>query len=67
MSTKIECPTLGAKEAAEYLGIQEQTLAVWRCNQRYPLPFIRVGRRIKYRISDLDAFLANRTVGTLAD
>jgi predicted site-specific integrase-resolvase len=57
------CPTLGPIGSAEFLGVKEQTLATWRCNGRYPLPFIRVGRRIRYRISDLEAFLESRTVG----
>jgi excisionase family DNA binding protein len=63
MATVVSCPTLGNKDAAEYLGLQEQTLNVWRCTQRYPLPFIRVGRKIRYRIADLDRFLESRTVG----
>jgi excisionase family DNA binding protein len=48
MSVAVPCPTLGRKEAAEFLGVQEQTLAAWACNHRYGLPFIRVGRRIRY-------------------
>ncbi len=63
MAVAITCPTLGPKASAEYLGVQEQTLAAWRCTNRYPLPFIRVGRRIRYRIVDLDRFLENGTVG----
>ncbi len=47
--------------AASYLGIKTQTLAVWACTQRYPLPFVKIGRRVMYRIADLDAFImANR-------
>lgn len=47
--------------AAAYLGVQPQTLAVWACNKRYPLPYIKVGRRVMYRLTDLEAFvMANR-------
>ncbi|WP_017232929.1 helix-turn-helix domain-containing protein [Pandoraea sp. B-6] len=47
--------------AASYLGLKKQTLAVWACTQRYPLPFVKIGRRVMYRIADLDAFImANR-------
>jgi excisionase family DNA binding protein len=49
---------LSADEAAEYLGIRPQTLAIWRMTGRYSLPYHRVGRRVVYRQSDLDAFLA---------
>jgi excisionase family DNA binding protein len=50
--------------AAEYLGIRGHTLEVWRTSGRYGLPFVKVGRRVKYRRADLDRFLAARTVGT---
>ena len=49
------------KEAAAYLGMKAQTLAVWRTTGRYCLPFVRVGRSIRYRVSDLDAWMASRT------
>ena len=48
-------------EAAEYLGIRPQTLATWSLSGRYGLPVIRVGRAVRYRLSDLDAWLAKRT------
>lgn len=47
-------------EAATYLGINKNTLTVWRCTQRYRLPSIKVGRSVRYRRSDLDEWLANR-------
>lgn len=49
------------KSAAAALGVQANTLAVWRSSGRYGLPFIKAGRSVKYRISDLAAFIANRT------
>lgn len=48
--------------AADYLGVKPHTLEIWRVTGRYALPFIRVGRKVKYRIADLDRFLARRTV-----
>lgn len=50
------------KQAAEHLTVKPQTLAIWRCKHRYDLPFLRVGRLVRYRRSDLDQFLARRTV-----
>lgn len=49
-------------EAAAYLNVQTQTLAVWRCTGRYDIPFVRVGHNIRYRRADLDAWLERRTV-----
>ena len=51
---------LSRKQAAEYLGVKENTLAIWACNKRYSLPVIKVGRLCKYRVSDLDKFLNER-------
>ena len=64
MSTAVlSAPELLTREqAAEYLGIRPQTLAVWATSGRYGLPFIRVGRRVRYRRADLDRFLESRTI-----
>lgn len=45
------------KEAAQFLGVEPNTLAVWACSNRYSLPYVRVGRLAKYRQADLDAFV----------
>jgi excisionase family DNA binding protein len=55
---------LDTESAAEYLGLKGHTLEVWRSTGRYDLPFVRLGRRIKYRRADLDAFLERCTVNT---
>ena len=47
--------------AAELLEVTPGTLAVWRCTGRYNLPFIKIGRKVRYRRSDLDAWLEGRT------
>jgi hypothetical protein len=49
------------KQAADALGVKTSTLAVWRSTGRYSLPFLKVGRLVKYRINDLAEFLARRT------
>lgn len=52
---------VGDKQAAEVLAVKTTTLAVWRSTGRYNLPYLKVGRLVKYRISDLAEFLARRT------
>ncbi len=49
------------QQAAEYLGVKAQTLAVWRTTGRYSLSFVKVGSKIRYRKADLDKFLQRRT------
>lgn len=51
-------------EAADYLGVAKQTLAIWKTTGRYSLPVVKVGRLSKYRRSDLDNFLSRRTLDT---
>ncbi len=53
---------LSRKEAADYLGLALATLEIWASTGRYNLPFIKIGRRVYYRRSDLDAFIEQRTV-----
>jgi excisionase family DNA binding protein len=60
--TSLLSDTMFPAQAAAYLGVEANTLAIWRCTKRYPLPYIKVGRLVRYRKSDLDAFLASRTV-----
>lgn len=56
----------GNDAAAAYLGVTPRTLEVWRCTKRHAIPYIKVGRLVKYRQSDLDTWLAAQTVGAAA-
>jgi excisionase family DNA binding protein len=51
-------------EVAEMLDVKPQTLAVWRCQKRQDLPYIKVGHKIRYRLRDVEAWLERQTVGT---
>jgi hypothetical protein len=42
--------------------IRKQTAAAWRSAKRYPLPYVKVGRLVRYRKVDVIAFLESRTV-----
>lgn len=55
-------PLLSRKEAATYLGIDARTLANWLSTKRYGLPVVHIGRLVKYRQSDLDAFIQRGSV-----
>lgn len=52
---------LDEKQAAEVLTVEPGTLSVWRSTGRYKIPFVKVGRRVRYRRSDLLAWLESRT------
>lgn len=61
--SRFDTELLSRREAAAYLGIAENTLAIWKSSGRYGLPYIKLGRLVKYRRVDLDAFIMNRLHG----
>ncbi len=62
MIAKQKTELLTPNQAAEYLGVKAQTLAVWRSTGRYGLRFIKVGKRVQYSLADLDSFLDANTM-----
>ncbi len=44
-------------EAADYLGVNPQTLANWACTGKVKIPHYKVGRKVIYMRSDLDGYL----------
>lgn len=48
-------------EAAEILDLAPGTLSVWRSTGRYGIPFIKVGRKVRYSRTALNAWLESRT------
>lgn len=55
-----ELVTYSAKQAAKVLGVNVRTLANWRV-RGYGPQYVKVGARVRYRGSDLEAYLADRT------
>jgi predicted site-specific integrase-resolvase len=52
---------LTPEKTAELLGVSMNTLACWRSTKRYPLAYLLVGSRVRYRASDIERFLEIRT------
>jgi predicted DNA-binding transcriptional regulator AlpA len=51
---------LTTEETAKILGLNPGTLSVWRSTGRYDLPFVKIGRHVKYLESDIYAFIEAR-------
>lgn len=47
-------------QAAAALSVKPGTLAVWRTTGRYNLPYLKIGRLVRYKASDLADWLAGR-------
>ncbi len=63
MNTQITEKLLTPYEVAEMLGVSVETLNVWRATNRYPLPYVKAGRLVRYRNADLQAFIESRLHG----
>ena len=54
---------LNTRQAAELLGMKPQTLVVWRHEGRTEPRYVRLlGKTIRYKLSDLEAFIAASAV-----
>lgn len=56
-----QTPYLDTKQAAELTGISTVTLERWRAEGEGP-PYVKLGRLVKYRRVDLDAFMEAKLV-----
>lgn len=56
---------LTREQAAQLLGCKPATLADWACHGQ-PFPMLKVGRLVRYRLSDLRQYLSAREVTSTA-
>jgi len=49
--------------AAAFLGLEASTLQVWRSTQRQKIPFLKMGRSVRYLMADLRKFRDESRVG----
>lgn len=54
---------LSAGQAAEILGLKESTLAQFRWRGDKRLPWVKLGKSIRYKLTDIEAFIERSTVG----
>ena len=50
---------MSVEQAADFLGLAVSTLNKWRCYGDGPA-FIKMGRSVRYRITDLNEYVENR-------
>jgi len=51
-------------QVADLLCVTTHTLAVWRSEGRYNLPYTKTGRLVRYREADVHAFIESRMRGS---
>jgi predicted DNA-binding transcriptional regulator AlpA len=59
-------PLLTPAQAAEAVSLSEQTLRIARIRGNGP-KFVKLGASVRYRLSDLEAWIASRVVGSTAE
>jgi len=57
---------LTTSEAAKFLGLSKQSLEKWRHYGRGP-KFIKCGRRVKYSLTALESWCADREVSSTSE
>lgn len=57
-------PLLTDEEAAYVLDVEPDSLPVFRSTGRHQIPFIKIGRNVRYRRADLEAWLQSHTHAT---
>ena len=62
MNNQIASRLLTPSETAQLLGLDVETLNIWRCTKRYNLPYVKAGRMVRYRLEDVEAFIESRIV-----
>jgi hypothetical protein len=56
---------LSPEEAADLLGFSESVLGLWRRQARGPV-YSKIGKSVRYCLTDLEAFMASRKVRTIS-
>jgi hypothetical protein len=59
---KTNDPLHSPEETADWIGVKVPTLANWRHNKRYNLPYVKIGKKVKYPESGILAFIRSRTI-----
>lgn len=55
---------LNEVQAAILLDTSVGTLQVWRSTGRYQIPFVKIGRNVRYKRADLEEWIESRTRST---
>lgn len=58
----METALLKSKEAAAILGVSDRSLATWRSTKDHGIPYIKIGSLVRYRRSDLIAYIEEQIV-----
>ena len=55
---------LSTEQLADLTGNKKSTLITWRCTKTVQIPYIKIGKTVRYRLSDVLSWLKKNEVGT---
>jgi len=58
---------LTTRDVAKLLQVSMSTLSKWRVSKREALPFLKLGRAVRYRLEDVQAHLHTRVRRSTSD
>lgn len=61
MDSFVTSPLLTTEQTAQILSIKPRTLVIWRYEGRSELPFVRLGRAVRYRLEDIQSYIEGKT------
>jgi len=67
MPQAVDDPLYSGDQVCSYYGLSPYTLEAWRHRGKPALPYIKVGRCVRYRKSAVEKFLADNTVTSTAE
>ena len=51
---------LSPKELSNFIGISVGTLAVWRTNKTYQIPYLKIGGKVMYPVAEVNQWIQSR-------
>ncbi len=58
-------PFLSPKDLSKFIDISVGTLAVWRTNGTYGIPYIKIGGKVMYPVTEVNKWIQSRVHGTI--
>jgi excisionase family DNA binding protein len=58
---------LSTQEVAKYLNLSPNTLAEWRSTGKVKIPYLKIGKIVRYSLTDVNKFLENNRLASTLD
>tara|TARA_R110000851_G_scaffold318100_1_gene481787 strand:+ start:205 stop:414 length:210 start_codon:yes stop_codon:yes gene_type:complete len=63
INTQTHTHLINGEQAAEILCLKPKTLAMMRWRGCKSLPWVKLGKSVRYKLSDIEAYIERNTIG----